>query len=587
MAKVWFDSTAATNGSGASPKDPKNTISGYTFVAGNEHYFRRGSTFTGGFTMVSGTPNAKTKYKAWYNADGSDDLSKPKPLFNISAVISTYNGNNKDNCEVDSLRIVGNSLPVANDSYAIYIGHNSAIWNCDIDTNLGCIGAAGKSNVSIMYNTCAGVSHSSANNNSLIFASDSKDVDNIVVLGNILTFKGGGGASSSAIRMGTDAASFSMTNLLIADNIITPPVGVTYTTNQNAQGIRMSRCPNAEVRHNNVKGMVAGLFMTGGGAKWGCWVHHNTFCDNLNFGIHATVDITDCLIEYNDCSRNGTNIENATMHAYGRGIELSGSAGQSRSGYCVIRFNVLNGNLNYGGPLDNGSEGVGLGFDDGTVGNVAYGNIIMDNDGNGCQFYGGPLGAGWTDTSNHFVANFLKNNGKAAFKNRRTGGTQKTTFSAHIGMSAVIGGQSVVANNVIVDGDAGITQTSNCVNVIMANNIFVNVANAMAFGQAAGYGAFSNVFYSNGVTVKKYATTAVDGNGVPTWPTLAYTGTNDLVINPQLDANYRPLAGSPCIGTGHVISAYFHDATGKKFKSTPSIGMFENYDGTALPAIRH
>lgn len=586
MAKVWFDFSAATNGNGNSPLTPRNTLAGYTFLASDEHFFRRGTTYAGGITLVAGTAGRKTKYSSWYNSDGTDDMSRPRCTFTLTGTLNTYN-TARDNVTVDSLKFVLAAGAVANDSNVIFLGNNSALWNCEIDSNVGCVGAYGKSNVLIAYNSLAGVSHANTNANNVICSSDSRIYDNLQIIGNTIVFKGGGNASSNAIRSGSDSASFPCTNLLIADNTISPPAGTAKTPNQYSHGIRLQCAPNAEIRHNNIKGMLAGIFMTGGGMKWGAWIHHNVLCDNWNFGLHCVTDIDGCLVEYNDCSRNGTDQENAVMHAYGRGIEFSGAAGQYRCGNSVFRFNVMNDNINYGGPQDNGSEGCGLGYDDGTWGCVAYGNVFIGNEGNGIQYYGGPLGTGWTDTSNHAVANFFQNNCKASIKNRRTGGTTKTAFCAHIGMAATIGGQSIVANNVFVGGDCGISQTSNCANVYTANNIFIDVPNAMSFGHATGYGCFNNVFHSKTITVKKYSTTATDANGTPTYPTLAYNGTNDYTFDPLLDANYRPLGNSPCIAAGNAIATLFVDKMGRKFKSLPSIGMFENSAADALPAIRH
>lgn len=586
MARVWFDFAAATNGSGSSPNDPKNTLSGFTPVAGDELRFRRGTSYNGTLPLVNGLPGKRTKYSAWYHKDGSDDTSKSRPIFNLSAVLNTYGSTtNKDNIDIDSLHLSAPSLPVISDSYVLYLGHNSAIWNCKVDTNVGAIGAYGKSNVVIAYNEVSGVSYSGTAANNVIGHSDNKQVDNVLIEGNTVVHKGGGGDNCHGIRVDVTSTAVTITNVIIRGNTVSPPVGVEFTTNHKAIGIRLEKTNDAEVCYNEVKGMLTGLFLTGGGVATRIYSHHNRFHHNLNFGEHYTLDTDGCLIEYDDCSFNGTNIEETAMHAYGRGIEFSSSSGQNKCQNHVVRFCVLTGNKNYGGPLDNGSEGVGLGFDDGTRGCVAYGNIITDNEGDGIQYYGGPLGAGWTDTSNHAVANFLKDNGKAAYKNRRTGGTTKVLFGAHIGMSAVIGGQSVVANNVMVGGDCGIRQTSNCVNVSVTNNIFIDVTNAMSFG-GAGYGVLVNVFYEKSKTIKKYSTTAVDANGAPTYATLTYAGSNDMTTNPQLDATYRPLPSSPVIGAGNSIGTAFLDFGGRRFKGPCSIGMYEDYVSNSVVPIR-
>jgi hypothetical protein len=584
MAKVWFDFSAATNGDGTSPSSPKNTLAGYTFVSGNEHYFRRGTTYAGAFTMVAGKPGRRTKYLTWYNADGTDDQNQLKPIFNATAVLSTYNSTNKDHVEISGLDLRAPAIAVAADTYLVVLGHNSFFTNCAVDTNVGGVSAPGKSNANIMYNTVKAVSYAGAFSNNCINASDNLEVDTVNIIGNTVTFMGGGTTNCLGIRAECSDATLRMTNLRVEGNTVTPPVGTAYTPNQNSIGIRLQGCPDAEVCFNTVKGMLNGISLVDGRI----WAHHNTLQSNLNFGLHLSADSYDCLLEYNDCSFNGTNISNATMFAYGRGIEMSSAAGQSRCARHTVRFNVCNGNLNYGGKDDNGSEGVGIGLDDGTSMCVLYGNVLVGNEGNGVQYFGGDkTNAAIVDTGgNHCVANYFENNCTAAFKNRRTGGTTKTSFISHISVAAAYGTKSIIANNVMKGGQCGISMNSNTdkTKLLIANNVFLDIPHCISAPDAVNLDCRNNLFYSATVTVQKYCTNATDVNGVPTFPNLVFNGVNDVVQDPKFDANYRPLPGSILLGNGYSAGKFL-DFVGKEFKGTPNIGMFANYP-SVVSALR-
>jgi hypothetical protein len=165
----------------------------------------------------------------------------------------------------------------------------------------------------------------------------------------------------------------------------------------------------------------------------------------MNFGIHISGLARSYIIERNICNANGGTL---TPTYYGRGIELSSAAGAGAVSGHTIRYNTCKSNYNYGGPLDNGSEGVGIGLDDGVSKCAVYGNIIANNEGNGLQVYGGGDRAKWPDTGGHTIdSNKMDSNCTFSVLNRRSGGTAPSPFQAHIALAWVYGSPTVISNN--------------------------------------------------------------------------------------------------------------------------------------------
>jgi hypothetical protein len=205
-----------------------------------------------------------------------------------------------------------------------------------------------------------------------------------------------------------------------------------------------------------------------------CYVGNNNCSANMNFGIHITGVSKSFLIEHNVCNANG-GLLSPTF--YGRGIELSSALGQDAVSGHTIRYNTCRFNLNYGGPLDNGSEGVGIGLDDGTRACSVYGNVISNNEGNGIQLYGGGDPARYADTGGHMItSNMMDSNCSFSVLNRRGGGTEPSPFQAHIALAYIYGSPTVVSNNVFMGATRqGIYQDGTDANIVVFGNVYMGV----------------------------------------------------------------------------------------------------------------
>lgn len=588
MATVYFDLPNVTNGTGTSAS-PKNATGWAAQVktAGDTYLFKRGTTSAStAFALTSGTAGNVITWGSWFNADGSDDTTVARPVLVSSSVLSTLAAP-ANFVTVQNLEFSAVAMTVADDKAFFFLGTSSTAHNNIIDTNIGVFAAWDKSNVTITSNSVFGVSHSSANNNNVCIVSGTTTMDTITINQNTFRHYGGGGTTSHNVRIETTHAT-GITNLTVYGNSITTSTGIA-NVNKAALGLRLQRTPSADIRANTIRFHLSGIFSIGGGTATAVTFRFNTLQYNSHFGLHLTTDMVGCTIDTNNCSFNGTSTnDGVNLFAYGRGIEMSSAAGQAKCSGHTIRFNTCNNNFNYGGPNDNASEGVGIGFDDGTNGCTCYGNTLQDNEGNGIQYYGGVIGSGSpaiSDTGgNHVVANFFKNNCTNAVKNRRTGGTTLTLFVGHINMATVLGTTpTYVAHNVFVGTTpVAVAQDGSCSLVLVTNNVFMSTAHALMFGNVISVGSVnSNDFF--GVT-QKFCLNGTQADGSPTYAVKTYTGTNDLTFDPSITSTtspaYFPPTTSALIGAGFSYAANQHDFIGTTYTGSPTIGMYQFISGT-------
>lgn len=609
VGNFYYDFSAAVNGIGTSAS-PFNTWAGTVVVAGATYYFRRGTTCDDTtFTLdTAGTALLPVTYTSYYNSDGTDDATIARPIIANTAPLNT-SATTRDYNVIENWDIRCPALTVATDRAAIFLGDGDTIYNCIIHSNIGCIKAADKSNITVTGNTLHGVSHINTFNNSVLSIVDAIATSNATITNNTILHYGGGSTIAHGARIEVTGA-IGLVNLLVEGNTIRPAAnhqrllpgygfinetenmeqpmlpgyGIVnrptriYSINHSSHGIRLFRGQGATVTSNTINGFQDAIFAVGNGATVAATYSYNTLSYNMHFGLHLTTDMVGCTIEHNTCNYNGINVNDGVLFAYGRGIELSSAAGQSRCSGHTIRYNTCSYNFNYGGPSDNGSEGVGIGLDDATDKCLVSGNTLSYNQGNGVQLYGGTLGAGSpaiVSTNNNVVANLFISNCTSSITSKRSGGTYTNLFDAHINMASTRGLTSYIANNVFTGTTrCGTSQDYNCLLVTQANNIFNGTAHAIRFSTLqvpVGYGTFNNDFFGVG---QNYSNNTVDGNGVPTFPNIAYTGTLDYTFDPLLDSSYRPSHISPALDVGLHIGS-FADFEGTFFSNPPDIGMYE------------
>jgi parallel beta-helix repeat protein len=447
----YIDPTAAGPGDGTLA-NPFRSWTSVTWTPGHTYLQKRGTTYSGVFQLsASGTAAQRITIGAYYRSDGSDDSSQPKPVIVLpgapatpasGASIAVYK-QERDFVTYRNLDIRNNALPEANDVAIIWLGNNCVFENNNVSSNCAGVYMFEKNHTAVSGCVLDVIRNSASfSNHGILAATDATNIDDIRLLNNTIRHNGGGTRSSHGIRCETYNSAAFITNLVIRGNRVSPPSGVDYNRNRNAIGIYLIRGAAATLDRNTVTGMLTGIFINGGDRSY---VGNNTCNNNMNFGIHIGGFAKAYIIENNTCNTNGGDFG---PNWYGRGIELTSSAGPDAVSEHTIRNNTCRFNRNYGGPLDNGSEGVGIGVDNGSSKCSVYGNTLSNNEGNGLQVYGGGDRARWPDTGGHTISsNKLSSNCTFSVLNRRSAGKTPSSFQAHIGLTYVYGSPTVVSKN--------------------------------------------------------------------------------------------------------------------------------------------
>jgi parallel beta-helix repeat protein len=446
----YIDPTAAGPGDGTLA-NPFRSWTSVTWTPGHTYLQKRNTTYSGVFQVsASGTASQRIMIGAYYRSNGADDPSQPKPVIILPGTPTApaagasiaIRGQERDFVTYRNLDIRNTALPETSDVAIIWLGNNCVFENNNVTSNCSGVYIFAKNHVTVSGCVLDVISNSSAYGNQGILVAANANLDDTRLLNNTVRHHGGGTPASHGIRCETyNNASF-LTRLVIRGNRVSPPPGVNYNPNRRAMGIYVVQGSAATLDRNSVTGMLVGIFIDSGDRSH---VGNNNCSNNMNFGIHIGGSSKSYLIENNVCNANGGTL---TPTFYGRGIELTSASGAGFVAGHTIRNNTCRFNYNYGGPLDNGSEGVGIGLDDGTSKCSVYGNILSNNEGNGIQMYGGGDPARWPDTGGHTIsANKMDSNCTFSVLNRRSGGTTPSSFQAHIALAYIYGSRTVISNN--------------------------------------------------------------------------------------------------------------------------------------------
>jgi parallel beta-helix repeat protein len=479
MATYYIDPSAPAPGNGTLASPFKSWTS-VTWAPGNTYLQKRGTTYQGVFRLsASGTASQRITIGAYFRSNGSDDTSRPKPVIILPGAPATPAGGasvaahnqERDFVTYRNLDIRNAALPEAGDVALIWLGNNCVFENNNVTSNCGGVYVFGKNHVTVSGCVLDVVRNSPAYGNQGILVAGNATIDDVRLLNNTVRHRGGGTASSHGIRCETYNSTAFLTHLLIRGNRVSPPSGVAYNPNRGAIGIYLVQGSAATVDRNTVTGMLIGIFMNSGERSY---VGGNNCSSNMNFGIHITGVAKNYLIESNVCNANGGTL---SPSYYGRGIELTSSGGADAVSGHTIRYNTCRFNLNYGGPLDNGSEGVGIGLDNGVRACTLYGNVVSNNEGNGIQLYGGGDPARYPDTGGHSImSNMMDSNCSFSVLNRRSGGTTPSTFQAHIALVYIYGSRTVVSGNVFMGSTrTAIYTDSTDANIVIFGNMVLGM----------------------------------------------------------------------------------------------------------------
>jgi hypothetical protein len=549
MTTIYIDPSAMTNGDG-SLASPRNTWTGVPTGAGNVYKQKRGTTWTGSFpSLTSGTSGNVTTITSYANADGSDNASLPLPIIDIGNTIMPGGVNSpKTFTKWSNVDIRCARTTIASDTPIMWVGSDVEISDCVLSTNLTALYGEKCSRVQILRNTitCATAVTTTAAMDAIVLGG-SLALDDNVIDGNTIYVGDGGKLGTHAIKV---AAAVPITSIQITNNTIRTVSGQP-TPHADKAGIFINNGAGASlfgptstvaasiiIAGNDVANLVDGVFLA---SVNGAWVHHNTLDHCGSFGLHITGNSTlpssGCLIEWNMCRWAGRNLS----PFYGRGIELSGAGQLDACTGHVVRFNDASYAKNWGGPVDNATEGVGIGLDDATSCCQVYGNLIRGTEGNGIQFYGGS--AAPSDTGgNMVIGNHIIDCGLGSYKNRRT--SPVLLGMPAIGLSKTAGSRTVIAYNTIIGGTGGIRPDSLCSGVELTGNVFKRQT-VYAIAAASTDGISGNCY--DPACPKQIGTLATNASGSPA-PALLSAGVNgDKTADALVSESFVALVGSPLL----------------------------------------
>jgi hypothetical protein len=271
------------------------------------------------------------------------------------------------------------------------------------------------------------------------------------------------------------------------------------------------------------------------------------------------------IVTGNTCNYNGADRENR----YGRGIELYG--GSTRPvGPGIVCYNECSYNFNYGGTINNGTEGCGIGLDDYHKDIQVHGNLIAGNEGNGIQW--NPNGAAGTSKvfGNILINNFAAPASRAAAWVNYIK-AQMCTFTTENGVN-------IFNNNVILTSPAA---APSCLYGFSESNI----------AAGSGLAIQNNLFKGHSVGMKIRASAIRTNNGFHensknvesnTNATTLPDGTGSIAGNPELDSSYRPQAP---VYKRAGINLGGKDFRGKQFYDPPNIGAVDDVSATPRYAL--
>jgi len=551
MATYHINPAALVNGTGTAAS-PFNTWASVPTSGVHTYLQMVGTKWAGAFpNLTGGTASNKTVIGAYANADGSDNPALPAPVIDIGdRMLPGTLASPKSGIKFGRVIIKNDRAAVTSDTPMMWLGDNVEFEGTELETNLTALYGENRTGLKIrgLKITAAKAVSAIAAMNALVLAGSvaltGHDIQGLDVL-----IGDGGPSNAHAIKIG---GSVPITDLTLKD-IRVRTISGQPTTHVNKAGVFLSNAvgqtilggtesiSTIEISNVDVEDLVDGVFTS---SVSNAWIHHNKLNLNNSFGLHSTGTAANPtarnVIEWNICRRNGRNV----APWYGRGIEVSGGGAQHACTGHIIRFNDCSYNYNWGGPGDNGTEGVGIGLDDAASFCFVYGNFCFQNEGQGLQTYGGfapPADTG----GNLITGNWFIENGTAAIWNRRSGGTVRTGGACNVSLSGTKGSRTTFSYNLVIGSFGGVRMAADCSNVSRYGNVFIGQE---SYAHAApNMTGIEREIYAPGIP-RNIGTLALNGSNSPAPALLSAGSPTCQTIDPMLDTDrYLPLAGSPLL----------------------------------------
>lgn len=513
MATFYIDPSLSTNGDG-SLATPYNTWVGVTLTANNIYRQKRGTIYKGASVRPQNQNSAKATpltIEAYYNSDGSDDVTKPKPIIDHNGGTNGVGSVMVDTCSNVLVRNVAcrnsngslGGLKVRRSQFVTFYQCESTLSEFGIIIEQD--QASGTSTTTdITVDSCI-LYNNTGSGICLRTGAASTAILRRIRLKNNLVFNNGTGKYSSP-NGGT----------IVCGGIncytVFKSTGTSPDVNYQSYDIQVL---NNVVHSNNGYGINIEAF---GSEIWGSKISNNIVYNNgksLDVDTHSiwVGNCYDVLVSGNEVYSNQARANFTNGSGIGIFIDYNGSSSTGGARNRVIGNRIYD---QYKGitKVQNGSAGIHVLYNDSTI---VQGNVII-----GCR---NGISIGPTGTPN-----------------------------------------TLVYNNTIIDVlQMGILNQSGCTGTIVKNNI-ISRALVGLFNHTTGTSGFAetnNNFHSCGIN---YAT------GTLTSYSSASINASDTTLNPQFVSEYIP-TNSSLTSAGTFLGG--RDVFQKAFKQIPSVGAVQ------------
>lgn len=515
MATYYIDPSLSSNGDG-SLSTPYNTWSGVTLTANNTYLQKRGTIYTGASVRPqsqNSSISTPLTIGAYYNSDGSDDTTKPKPIVDHNGGTNGIGGIMVDTCQ----NVIVKDMVVKNSNGAL---GGLKVRRSQYVTFQRCESTCNEFGIIIEQDQAAGTS-----------TTTDITVDSCYLYENI--------GPGIGLRQG--AASTAILRRITLKNNVIVRNGLGKYTSVNGGSIPCGGISSYTVFKST------GTAPDVNYQSYDITVSNNIVHSNYGYGINIEAFSTDV---------RGSFITGNLVYNNGRSLDVDTHGIWVGNCYDVIvSGNEVYGNWAYSGYTSGSGVGIFIDYNGasstGGARNKVIGNKIYNQYKGLTQVQNGSAGIHvlYNDTT------LVQGNVVVNCRNGISIGPTGTTNT------------SIYNNTIINSSQIGIINQNGCTTTLVKNNI-ISGALVGLFNHTTsttGFSETNNSFYNCGTnyatgTLTSYSSASIDGS--------------DLTTNPQLNSGYVP-QNLTTRSSGTFLGG--RDLNGKYFSPTTTIGAVQAF----------
>jgi len=518
MATIYVDPSRASNGNG-SLATPYNTWAGVTLTANNTYLQKRGTTYVGASVRPASQSSAAATpltIGAYFNADGSDDATQPKPIIDHNGGTNGVGAVFIDTCQNVVVRDIDGRNSLASYGAGISVRRSQNVFITR------CVGRDSQNGIFILQD------QASATSTTTDITVDSCEARDNTGTGICLAWAGSGG---------TAVATAILKRIVLRGNVVTRNGSAKSAGGTIPCGGIMSWTPVASKIPNDSTYLCLDVVMT-----------DNVVSDNYGYGL--TMERVGNEQWVSTIARN-------EVSGSGKSLDID-----SHSLWCGSSFGVLiEDNYvhdNYGWQGGSIGSGVGIFVDYNIAGSVGGADCIVRHNVVERQFKG-------------TTSAFCPSSGIHVLNNQRTVVESNIVLNCRQGIS--VGPSTTdstqLRNNALVDiVENGVANNTSTTNTKVQNNIISGAATGIFCATSGTTGFAEN---DNDL----HACTTPRSNGTFSSQVSVSIDASDITSDPLFVDPLKPWLGlkpgSPCQSAGAYVQGA-RDRFGRRYLNPPNIG---------------